>query len=38
MAALEVSRMSGYADTKSFCDFSFSYRENTVVWDAACFP
>lgn len=34
MAALEVSRMT---DTMTFCDFSFSYRENTVVWNIACF-
>lgn len=30
MAALEVNRMSGYTETMSFCNFSFSYREHTV--------
>lgn len=33
MAALEVSRT---IETMTFC--GFSYRENTVVWNAACFP
>lgn len=38
MAALEVSRLSGFVETMSFCDISFSFRKNTVVWNAACFP